>query len=356
MRRLFLILLSFFILQNANSTLPKTWTAHEILKSADLNSDFQYLDTQVIQDYTAVGAVGTALQQYAGRDYTLAELNTYFGAGVVKAYYRWASAATGLLTDETGSYTLTNPNSATLTSAGIMGTAIGTNLAIASSQYYRQATLFETMPTAMTVSVWIKLTNGQTANNQMIFYKAGLTGSYEVYCFISPTGVITFATTNNAPTVTLTAATIIPSGATSWYNLIFTQDVTNGKRIFVNGKIEAQDITQKTLPAGGTAHDMYIGSDYIPSVFFGGTIANMIFMDRVITQADVDFLYAVSIPLPAALQGTDFQTFGKYKNLGIATNIKQFTPNICQIRTTDILLNPDVAWQSTDSRRLVGKK
>ena len=61
-----------------------------------------------IQARTIVANPGTALQQFAGADLSLADLDYFFGAGNTKAYYRFGAGA-ALVTDEVGTYKLTLP-------------------------------------------------------------------------------------------------------------------------------------------------------------------------------------------------------------------------------------------------------
>ncbi|NCN28266.1 hypothetical protein GW915_11920, partial [bacterium] len=79
--------------------------------------------TQRLQDYTVTGSVGSALQQFAGRDYTLAELEAYFTAAKVISYYRFgADAALGIDEKAAYNYTLGAGAAAPSNGVGIMGT------------------------------------------------------------------------------------------------------------------------------------------------------------------------------------------------------------------------------------------
>jgi hypothetical protein len=191
-----------------------------------------------------------------------------------------------------------------------------------------------------------------------LFFKRNTAATDRYNPFLQTSGQIIIQTNgNSATTKSIFSSTILPNGAnTVFLHCVVSWNTTTGLSLYINSKLEAQDATATTLMVDGTNTDFFIGaSDTTPTNPFTGIIANEAVINDVCTQAMVDFLYATTIPLPTALQGKDFAVRGRYKNLGVATDIRTFEPKITQIRTTDILLKPSIAWQATDERRLVGE-
>lgn len=324
----------------------------------------------VIQDYTAVGSVGSANQQFAGRDYTLAELEAYFTAAKVKAFYKYAVGALG--TDEKGTYnrTLGAAAKAPSSGTGIMGLA-NTAISFDGGDYMDDenancllddmTTTFSGAGKGLIHSFWVySPTDGQPAAQPTIFFKRNSAANDLYQFYLTTTGKFgVYCRGNSATNLTAEATTTLPNGAnTIWTHCIVAWNTTNGLQLYINGKLEGQDnsAAAKILMVDGTTTNFFIGGqDTTPTNPFTGLIANEVVINDVCTQAMVDFLYATKIPLPTALQGKDFKVDGRYKNLGVAADIRQFTPEITQIRSTDILLKPSIAWQSTDERRLVGE-
>lgn len=345
---------------------PAAGDADKIIKVKTDESGYELINkSEVIQDYTAVGTVGSANQQFAGRDYTLAELQAYFGAKLV-SFYKFSAGALG--TDELGAYDYTLGAAAKEPSSGvgIMGVA-DTAISFDGGDYATNATKFDDMTTrfsgaskGLIHSFWLVAQDGQPASAYNYYYKANSAANDSYNVSLATTGQISWGTRGNSATQkVLQCSTILTDGGPSYFqHIVLAWDITNGKRMWLNGKLEAQDITATTLMVDdvGAGIDFFIGgSDATPTDPFTGRIANEIIVNDVCTQAMVDFLYATTIPLPTALQGKDFAVRGRYKNLGVATDIRTFEPEITQIRTTDILLKPSIAWQATDSRRLVGE-
>lgn len=308
-----------------------------------------------LQDFTAIGSLAVVNQQFAGRDYSLAELVARFGAPAITAYYRWASAGAGLLVDEVGTYALTNNNAATLTAAGIMGTTVGTDLVVASTQYYTQDTLFDTMPTALAVSMWGNFTEGKPLANRYLFYKFGLDANNFFSCYIDNMGLVHFYTriAGAGAVDELSTTTALPSGVTGYYLITVTWDTTNGKRIFINGKLEAQNPTATVLPTGGVHSDMFIGATAVPDAYIDGTIANMVFMDKLMTEEDVDWLYASRYDISAlyTLYGDLNFDIRAFKKSAVAGSPKQI--EIDEVaRTTSYLYRKGGGFASGDLLRL----
>jgi hypothetical protein len=346
--------------------LPYVFTDDIAAIAGQFNADFNYLLPQQIQDYTVVGAVGSVGQQYAGRDYTLAELEAYFTAAKVISFYKFGAGA-ALPTDEKAafSYTLGAAAKAPSNGVGIMGLA-NTAISFDGGDYATHATKFGDMTTTysgagkgLIHSFWVSApTDGQPAIVSYLFYKLNTASNDRYAVILNTDGTINVVTrANSATQKQLFSTTILPNGAnTTILHCVVVWNTVVGLQLFINGKLEAHDNSATTLMLDGNNTGFFVGAtDATPSNTFTGLLMNEIVIKEVATQAMIDFLYATTIPLPVALQAQDFMLMGTYKNLGVATDIRQFTPEITQIRTTDILLKPDVAWQATDSRRLVGR-
>jgi hypothetical protein len=349
---------------------PATDTVKIDISGTQADMSWNYL----IQDYTAVGSVGSANQQFAGRDYTLAELEAYFTAEKVKAFYKYAVGALGI--DEKGTYnrTLGAAAKAPSSSVGIMGLA-NTAVSFDGGDYMDDENvncLLDDMTTTysgagkgLIHSFWVSApADGQPAALGRLFNKTNSAANDAYRIRLETSGQIAFSTNSNGDAVayTITSTSAFPNGVnTNWFHIVAVWNTTNGKQLYINGKLEGQDAsaTSKVLMADGTTTNLFVGAtDTTPTNPFTGLIANEVVVNDVCTQAMVDFLYATTIPLPTALQGKDFQLSGYYQNLGVAADVKQYEPEIVTVRTTDILMQGGLGkynWQATDKRRLLGR-
>lgn len=316
--------------------------------------------SKLIQDYTVVGSVGSASQQFAGRDYTLAELETRFGVGNVKAYWRHAAGA--MTDDEVGAYDLTEVGTAPTNTTGIMGTNFAaTN---AGNGNYKQGTLLDDMTTTysgagkgLVFGGWFRFTDGQPAAFQILFDKyKNATNRIKAYLYTDGKIYVDMYP-NSATANQLWSSTIFPNGQTGWYFLLFEQSTTNGLVFSINAKIEMSNPDANTLMVDDSAQDFRFRAEYDDTNQLNGENANCFVLNAVLTQADREWLYATTIPLPTVLQGKDFSITGRYKNSG--TDIRNFKPEIVCIETDRILrrgaINDFGFWNALDETKLWGE-
>lgn len=327
---------------------------------------FNIKEQCVLQDYTAVGAVGSASQQFAGRNYTKAELDDYFSTAM-KAYYKFVSGA--LTTDEYGSYNLSLGAAAKepSNSTGIMGTNYA--MSFDGGDYAVQSTLFDntstTFSSGIMISLWVSLpSDGQPASQQTIFY-AGNVGDNAITLSVVQGGGPVNDTKGqfllsimepDSDDFYIYSRTILPDGAnTQWVHIVANWDSTNGLRLWVNGILEAENVSLTSVMTLVDT-DIYLGgTDTTPTLPLTGKIANLMFINKIATQEDVDFLYGVNINKPNGIQSIDDVIFvGYMKVLGSSTNIKQFYPRIIQSRSNDIILKGG-GFATTDERRIIGR-
>jgi hypothetical protein len=107
--------------------------------------------------------------------------------------------------------------------------------------------------------------------------------------------------------------TVLPDGVTPWVHVVVNQDTINGKRMWINGILEASNSTKTTLFTAGTF--AAFGWGYYS---FNGWLAQGKVMNKTLTQADVDILYSTKIAIPTALQNKDFLLEGKVQPKGNA--------------------------------------
>lgn len=318
--------------------------------------------SKLIQDYTVVGSVGSANQQFAGRDYTLAELQAYFGAKLV-SFYKFGAGALG--TDELGAYDYTLGAAAKEPSSGvgIMGVA-DTAISFDGGDYATNATKFDDMTTTFSGagkglihSFWVTApTDGQPAANNTIYFKRNSAANDYYDITLRASGLIRLETRgNSATTKQIDSTTVLPNGAnTVILHCVCTWDTTYGLRLYINSKLEAQNPTATTLMVDGTTTDFFFsGSDATPTNPFTGRIMNEIIVNDVCTQAMVDFLYATTIPLPAALQGKDFDCKAFMKP-SVAGNVSQVWCDEVQRDTTRLLISGGTR-RTTDYYKLTGE-
>jgi len=314
-----------------------------------------YKPTQII-NYTTVGAVGDSNQFMAGRIPTLTEINELLSNGSVLAMYNFASGA--MTTDETGTYTLTDHGTIPNT-PGILNTNYGALLAVASSQYYSHATLLDTVPASLWISCWIKLTDGQPAAINTLVEKVNDTtgGSLDYFrIMINTDGTIDIVTCANAASGTTTRfSVVLPNGAAGWYHLVFCWDATYGVRGYLNTKCKASNSTLTTLMSNGTSRDFSIGTDIGsgPTNYYGGKIAHFVVGTGILVQRDIDMLAAATIPIPATLQGKNFNIINFLQPEGHAIMAKQSQfKELC--RYGNNIMPKPFQWGTTDKIKMIG--
>lgn len=319
---------------------------------------------QELCPYTVVGNVGSALQTFAGRDYTLAELQAYFTAPKVISYYRFGAGA-ALGTDEVGtySYTLGAAGKAPSNTTGIMNT----NYAISfdGGDYATNATKFDDMTTTFSGagkglihSFWLSApTDGHPAATNRLFRKANSAANDLYSISLRITGDISITTNGNSATAkSISSSTVLADGAnTTWLHIVFAWNTTRGLELYVNGRREAQDPTATTLMVDGTTTDFFIGgSDSTPADPFTGIITNEAIINDVCTQAMVDFLYATTVPIPAALSGYDFE-LNAYMRPQVAAGGERKVWCDEVYRDANRVLISGGTRRSTDYYRLIGR-
>ncbi len=320
--------------------------------------------SKLIQDYTEVKSVGSASQQFAGRDYTLAELEAYFTAAKVISFYKFGAGA-ALGTDEKAAYNYTLGAAAKAPSngTGIMGLA-DTAISFDGGDYATNATKFDDMTTrfsgagkGLIHSFWFSApADGQPAAEGRLFFKRNSAANDFYAVALEPSGVINLHTRgNSATTKDCYSSTVLPNGVnTLWYHIVCVWNTTNGMQLYINSKLESQDRTATTLMVDGTTIDFFIGADdTTPTTPLTGLIVNEVVINDVCTQAMVDFLYATTIPLPAVLQGEDMVVTALMKPSvgGISTQVWY---DEVQRRTTDVLISGGTR-RSTDYYKYVGR-
>jgi len=257
----------------------------------------------VMQDYTNVGTVGTANQQFAGHTFILNES----GTGTDLALYLFSSSG-ALLTDSTSnSYTLVNSTSVAV-SGGIFGGSSGAAY-LDGSNYLYQSTLLNTMPSnAVDIDLWINVDNGQPTTSQYLFKKINNTSSDYMFAYINSSGKIVFKTKQNGASIrTLTSNTTLPNGITGYYYLNFTWDTINGMQLSVNGTIEVYDRASITLMSDGTDGNFLIGANTGGTNIFSGNIGMFRVRNKIlIGKKDFDLAYSTKYPKPSNFIDDDF--------------------------------------------------
>jgi len=330
----------------------------------DITDKYDYIQSvapivEVIQDYTTVGAVGSVGQQFAGRDYTLAELQARFGASRVKAYYRFGAGV--MTTDETGSYTLTEVGTAPTNTTGIVGTNFAATTAAAGN--YKQASLLSDVTSVysgagngVVIGGWFRFLDGNPSSVYNLFSKRkDGTSAYEIY--LGTNGVVIYSITISSVNRSLSSMGYIPDGQTGWYLIMFEHSTTNGLIGSVNGVVEAMrnEAADKVLMANDAVTDFRLMASYLDAGRLNGQCANFFVLNTVLTQADRDFLYATSISLPVSLQTSTPEIRGDYKLRGADSNVRQFSPQIINKETTRILIKGGSFENASHKVKLTGR-
>jgi len=297
--------------------------------------------TRTILTEQAVGTVGSASQIQAGNIPT----TDLLGSGTDIAYYKFNTGA--LTTDEEGTYTLTNVN--TVAEAdGIFGSknAVEFN---GSSNYFTNSTLLDVAPTnGLGISFFIKPDDGQPAAASYLIYKKNSVANDILALYLDTNGTINLSTNGASGTAkAIKSSTILANGAASiWTHVAISWNSTSGISLYINGILEARDSTATTYLTNGTTTDLFIGAISTPTSYYDGKMSHVNFIDKVITQKDVDLLYATKLAISPAFSGTTYQVWGTCKEDGSASYLSQFIPSEVH-RTTSALYLHGNQWHST---------
>jgi len=274
----------------------------------------------------AIGSVGATSQAMAGHIYDYETLDTILSNWSTLAYYKFPDTDINL--DDVGAYDLTEVNvDDTNNTTGILNTNFAIDLN-GTDEYLTQDTLLDTpssLSNGMAICFWFNVDDGQPANNNTIFSKINdeTGGTLDwIYFYIDTDGSLGFGLAADAAGTTTTyCSTVLPNGATDWHFVCINQDTTNGVRIWLDGVLEASNSSLTTLISDDTDRDFTIGVRGIGGIpeantYFDGKIALFIVADAVLTDRDVEFMYATLIPEPAIIQGKDYRLTDKKQPQG----------------------------------------
>lgn len=322
------------------------------------------VDGQLIQDFTVVGEVGDTDQQWAGYDYSLADLNANLStANSVLAYYRFADdSGNADVTDETGNYDLTNNNTVTNTT-GIMDTNYAANFVVANSEYFSEGTTLLDSISGLSnggivIAFWMKVADGQIATEQFLFEKVNDPGDGYILAKIETDGELNFLTEQNAAGAVDSKFYTFADGAGDWQHMAFCWDTTHGKRLFVNGVLVGRNPDETTLMEdmdGGSS--FMIGARNTPDLYYGGDMAHFMVLDLTATQRDIDYLYSVPVTLPASLQNQqEFDISCYHQELGDANYVQHVNRAIVRRDATRVFFKGNnIEWDASDKLKLIGK-
>ena len=306
-----------------------------------------------LQDFTTIGSIGDTDQQHAGHIWP----SDLWGTGTDIAYYKFASGA--LTTDEEGTYSLTNNNSATNTT-GIMNTNFATALN-GTTQYYTQGTLLDDnsiFTNAMTIDFWFKADDGKSGLPQRFLNKVN-DGNNSIYIQINGAapneGRLHIGHTISGTAYTLWSNKILNNGAEGWHHLLYTQDSTNGARLFMDGMYQNSNPNLTSYMGNGTSSDLHIGSSITPNYYYGGDIAQLRFSNVIITQKHIDLALASRIARPAIFTNDDFNIKAFVQEDGSSDFQSQIPFSEIEVhRNSNYIYRKGFVFDATDKLRLIG--
>lgn len=277
-----------------------------------------------IQDYTAVGAIGAALQQNMGVDFSVAELENFFGAGTVKAYYRFGAGA-ALGTDETATYNLTLGAVAAAPSntTGFLNTNFG--ISFDGGDYaYQNGVLLDDLatqfPNGFTHFFCMEApTDGVPAAQSFLFFKRNSAANDSYTITLESSGFLSVNTRgNSASTISLMHNVTMPNGAnTKYYFCVVTWNPTTGLALYVNGNMSDSATNATTLMVNGSTTDLYIGANSAPANYYTGKIMNCAFINAAPTPRQIELLFSTKVAEPAILASKNYtiESFRKPNNV-----------------------------------------
>jgi hypothetical protein len=265
----------------------------QTLSIADSRQLSKALVPQLVQDYRPVGRVGFKTALLNGAFPSINQIANDI------AYYKYLS--TDILNDEVGTYDLTASANPPVADDSPLG--LGSDYAARFNgvdNYYTNPTLLDTVPAAIAIDFWFRADNGNMATQMFVCkFNDETAGSIDAFEIELAQGWINFVTWQNCALGayrSLASFTKMPYGDTGWHHCAVCWDTTNGKRVWLNGRLEAYDdnALAKTLMANGTARDFIIGAtNYLGVIenFFKGSITQVRVKNVVLTDANVLAMY-----------------------------------------------------------------
>jgi len=289
-----------------------------------------YGNPYLIQSRTIVASPGTALQQFAGADLSLAELDHFFGAGNTKAYHRFGAGA-ALGTDEVGSYNLyaSGPTNTT----GFMNTNYGASFNAPSHELFQQANLLDDMTTTYSGAgkgLWHHFVMEMPADGQTsamgVFDKWNSLTKDRYTITISNGVLIVYTKGNFATPKTVSSSILLPNGAnTIFWFVDVLWNTTTGLSLYINRQMQDCDPTATTLmsdyEAGGTT--FFIGYNSTGLLYYTGKIMHSAIINLIPTEAQMDIFYATKVAEPAQLTGQQYNIIGLREPGGDTNMIQQ---------------------------------
>jgi len=194
---------------------------------------------------------------------------------------------------------------------------MGTDKAIyfsgATGCYLYQGTLCDASMSAMCIDWWMAPQDGQLSSEATIFCKWNSTANAtmnRVWCYLNSAGRIKFNLYANGSGNTLESSYVFPDGTSSWAYVCITQDTANGIRLFVNGQLNAHNVSGTQGMAAGVASEFYVGAFYGSatnsiSASYYGSISQFRLRNKYIEQKDLDIAMATTYTKPATPDGAE---------------------------------------------------
>jgi len=156
------------------------------------------------------------------------------------------------------------------------------------------ATYLDVVPAAINFAFWFcvdETFDSGAGTDMFLVWKKNITDDDRLNIRLeADDGKLTFQTEENANVHTDLDSTTATWTGGQWYHAVLTWDTTNGKRIFVNGALEATDAGETTLMSNGTGDDFTLGNRAAGG-WYGGKMAELVTYHEVLSVADVMNIY-----------------------------------------------------------------
>jgi hypothetical protein len=315
-----------------------------------------------LQDYTTIGSVGSVGQQDKGHEEELVEPG--MASGDQEAFYQFGAGGGAITDDEKAAYNLTNVGSIAA-AGGLFGGASGAVEFNGTDQYFSQATLLDTVPTAIGIMCWFNSDSGTT--QQAIFQKINdeTVGSNDYFSvFITATGRLQLSwAQNDAGNIrNFQSEPLFGGSSTGWHHLAVTWDTTNGPRLHYDTRLVIDQGSYTTLMANSSAsaRDFLIGASFIsgtPANFFNGKMAYFRVVNKVLTQKNIDLAYSVKYDWASSITLQDAMIIPYVKEDGSDDFVSQLNFGGMEVtRTTDTIYRYGGLFNAADKLKLVGRE
>ena len=156
-----------------------------------------------------------------------------------------------------------------------------------------------TFRASYTISVWVKLTDGQPASTEMVCSTNNLSSEDRIRIRVELDGrVLAVMESNNVLVVATSTDVIFTNGQTPWVHLVMTGVADTSINVYANGQIQATgDATALTFADWTSNDNLLLGTLNLggaPEQFLDGSIGDFRLYNRALSIDEIKSLYELT--------------------------------------------------------------